>query len=157
LIKVVILRTGSYIQLPTSAGKTEIMLAMILALCGTGQDIPRMFIVEPTKRLVRQTRDRLVNRFPEIPVGLYYSDEQELEKPLTIITWDSFYNLMESQNIKPEEVDYLFLDEAHRGLTDLRRSLLHSLHDTTVIEGLIRFPGDHFDHESRALANLDPL
>src|SRR4051812_14737472 len=45
-------RKAYYIQLPTSAGKTEIMLAMILALCGTGQDIPRMFIVEPTKRLV---------------------------------------------------------------------------------------------------------
>jgi superfamily II DNA or RNA helicase len=131
--------TRTYVRMPTSSGKTEVMLGAVSGLSQQAQKdnyIPRMFLTEPTQLLVTQTRDRLLERFPEIPVGVYYSDEKELEQALTIITPESLYTLLINGTVKPNEVDYLFLDEAHRLLTDdRRRDLLKPFYDTTVITG----------------------
>src|ERR1700722_743308 len=58
-------RTRSYVQMPTSSGKTEVMLALVESLCRMGVDsLPTMFMVEPTQKLVRDTRARLLKHFP---------------------------------------------------------------------------------------------
>ena len=37
------------------------------------------------------------------------------------------------------------------------RTMMRRFREVERPRFVIRFPGDHFDHESRALANLDPL
>jgi superfamily II DNA or RNA helicase len=130
-------RNRTYVQMPTSSGKTEVMLAMVEALIRNAAQgrLPRMFMVEPTQKLVRDTRARLMKHFPHIPVGVYYADEQNLDNALTIITGDSFNDLLEFGIVDPEETDYLFLDEAHRWLTKMRRDALKPFYRTSVITG----------------------
>ena len=122
--------------IPAGGGKTEIFQAITNAL---GQDVklasdavarvtPRTIILEPTNQLVEQTYDRYKGNaekgikplYPNMMIGKT-GDGKESVQPLTIMTYDLFMDWLKDGKITSQDVDYLFLDEAHRGLSDARQ------------------------------------
>lgn len=106
-----------YIKLPTASGKTVLFTELIEA---TG--LPAL-VVMPTKVLVDQTGEKFKQFAPGIEVGKVYGDAKEYGRQVTLTTYDSFMDKVESGEFMPEIYDngLLILDEGHRALSPHRR------------------------------------
>jgi superfamily II DNA or RNA helicase len=107
-----------YIKLPTGTGKTVLFVETIRSIL-QATNLKKMIVV-PTQLLVEQTEQRFKQFAPEIPIGKLYSLEKDDSKQVTITTYSSLVQRLKQGLIKPENYDYLVLDEAHRSLTSLR-------------------------------------
>lgn len=132
--------THGWLEAPAGGGKTEVMFAYLNAMMSgrhEGLDAaPRIYMIEPTRRLISQTKERLAKSFPHLNVGTYYSEVKDLDQPITLITQDSFYTLVEQGIIKPAETDLLLIDEAHRMLSDPRRHIVEQFKPHSLMIGL---------------------
>jgi superfamily II DNA or RNA helicase len=133
--------TGLY-DYTTGSGKGEMCLGILDALYKREPKIqkPRTFYITSTIKLAQDAARRFEKKGLGVPHGIYHSHEKELENPITFITYDSFYDLVNAGIIKPEEVDMLLLDEAHRGLTDKRRDIFNKFKLTSLIQGFSGSP-----------------
>lgn len=106
--------TEGYIKAPPGFGKTVLFTELAAAT-----DVPTLIVV-PTKLLVEQTYARMRKFHPELDIGRIYDKRKEWSAKIKIVTYDSFVAHTQSGNLKPEETEMLFLDEAHKSLTDKR-------------------------------------
>jgi len=106
-----------YLKLPTGFGKTVMFTELSKLAVSAGL---RVTVVVPTKILLKQTQEKGFTKFaPDVPVGLFYGDEEKnANNPVTITTYDSL------ENIDPNGIDILILDEAHRGFSNRRQELI---------------------------------
>lgn len=113
-------KNKGYLKLPTGYGKTVVFSRLMEALH------LKALVVVPKQDLIDQTLEKLDDHAPSLDVGAYYADEKRWGADGTVITYDSFHNLLNEDKasaspIKPEDYDLVILDEAHRGLSDLRQ------------------------------------
>lgn len=119
--------TEGYIKLPTGVGKTVLFTEFIEALN------LRTLIVVPTQVLVDQTEDKLKRFAPGVEFGKVYPKEKQFGRQVTIITYDSLIQQVESGALKPEEYDCLILDEVHQSLSPRRAETVQKFGKTLKI------------------------
>lgn len=99
------------IVLPTGAGKTVVMAAMIhryvTAIPGT-----RILILAHVRELVQQNASKLLAAWPEAPVGIYSASlkRRDLEEPVIFASIQSVHR----KALHLGAFDLVFVDEAHR-------------------------------------------
>lgn len=98
-----------YLKLPTGTGKTVLFSQIVKAM-----DL-RSLIVVPSKILVNQTGKR-IEQFTDLDYGKYFTDIKETDNDVTVITYQSLINAVESGEIAPKDYGLLILDEIHKGL-----------------------------------------
>lgn len=141
---------AGYIKLPTAAGKTVLFTELIEA---TGL---QALVVMPTKVLIDQTGERFQQFAPGVEVGKVYQDAKEYGRQVTLTTYDSFMDKVESGDIVPEDfIDgLLVLDEGHRALTPRRRYTV-GLFKEAIKLGFTATPKYATNKELRDLLNYE--
>jgi superfamily II DNA or RNA helicase len=115
---------SGYIKLPTGTGKTVLFTEFVEAL-----DL-RTLIVVPTKLLVDQTEKRLEQFAPELDVGVVRSGrKKDLSKQCTVITYASFVEKLDKDEILSSDYDCLILDEVHMGLSNTRVNAINQFNN----------------------------
>lgn len=112
-------KTEGYIKLPTGSGKTVIFLELIEAL-GL-----KTLIVVPTNLLVDQTHSKAQEFAADLDLGRIDGYVQEKGKDVTVITYASLVNYVESGKLNSTEYDLLILDEEHRSKSELRQNSIN--------------------------------
>ncbi len=106
---------------PTASGKTEIFVRLISGTAAPGEDgrvpTPTTLVLVPTRQLARQVSGRLRAALPDLRVG----DLSGTPAAVSVGTYDGFMSLLARDDIAPGDVDHLVLDEAHRGLSKIRK------------------------------------
>lgn len=149
---------GFITTLPAGAGKTEIFTQTVLenAIEVTDEHekvrliTPPTVILVPSEDLIKQTYSELKEREPNLLVGVDYGKEKDI-KPLTITTYNTFADKVEEGKIKPGDVKLMVMDEAHRGLSDMRFAVFSRFLNNTLIDAYSASPA--FD----AMKNLYEL
>lgn len=143
--------------IPTGGGKTEIFshvihsLAKPIARSEPKRSItPRTLIIEPTKQLVEQTSARIKKQFPDLQVGIYNGTTKDVQQ-ITVITYASFMDLVEKEQLTPDDIDVMVMDEAHRGLSDDRQETFKQFKNKAAIFAFTASPA--FD----AMKNVQTL
>ncbi|MGD9650575.1 MAG: DEAD/DEAH box helicase, partial [Dongiaceae bacterium] len=90
------------------------------------------FIVVPTTNLLHQTKAEVEDYAPILKrpgmIGVYGDGKKELGKPVTIITYNSWIDLVESGQINPAKINIHIADEAHKNTSDRREEVTRALH-----------------------------
>jgi superfamily II DNA or RNA helicase len=117
-------KTKGYYKLPPGNGKTAIASAAIRANYLSDKPLKTIFLV-PTRVLLKQGFDEISNFIPEAAnnndIGLYYSDKKDLDKPITVMTYQSLVRGLLTGKINPLEYGFVVEDEGHETLTNLRK------------------------------------
>ncbi len=137
-----------YVKLPTGVGKTVLFSELVEALN------LRTLIVVPTKLLIRQTNDRLVEFAEDLEVGKIYTSAKEYGRQVTITTYNSLVSQVNKGLLSPKDFDCVIVDEVHLSLTDKKQAVLNQFNDCLQI-GFTATPeysqdkkvGDWFDTE----------
>ena len=116
---------ASFYEMATGLGKTA-MFGGILAkkLANSERDGVSLnaAVVVPTRDLLEQTKKAIVKFAPytKEKIGFYGDRYKDLTHPLTIMTYDSWYDLSADGTIGSHNIDILVSDEAHRGTSERR-------------------------------------
>ncbi len=142
-------KLSGFFEIPTGVGKTAVFSAIIgeaVRLAQSDGQALRIGIVSPTTNLLTQTRDELLSINPDLAdkVGLYGGNDRQLDMPITIITYDSWANLVDNGTLGGESFDILISDEAHRGTSAERERKLIEAFDNGVAK-LAFTATAHFD------------
>lgn len=137
-------------DMPTGVGKTALFIRLLQLLFPVTEPanpeekppdtaIPRVIIITPYVNLVKQTRDEFIkfggayaDSHPVKNVGVYYGDEKDLSKPITVTTYASFLALVREGVITQANNDIIILDEAHQSLTEMRKEALYQFDDSLI-------------------------
>lgn len=123
------------VVMPTGSGKTEIFLRVAeasgLEVGETRLAVPTL-VLEPTRQLVTQTVEAFRERFPKLH-ALPMETGQGLPGTVTVLSYDLFMDMVLDGRIKPDDVAAIVMDEAHRGLSDMRRDVIGRFLGNTVI------------------------
>ncbi len=128
--------------IPTAGGKTEIIVRLVEA---TGLDaggarlaVPTI-VLEPSRHLIRQTVETFRERFPALQVsGLLAPDDRP--RGVTVMSYELFVNMLRDGRLLPGDVGAVVMDEAHRGLSDLRQDLIRRFLDHAVVTAFSATP-----------------
>ena len=128
--------------IPTGGGKTEVFVRMVEA---TGLDaggarlaVPTI-VLEPTRHLIQQTVETFNERFPTLQVsGLLGPDDRP--RSVTVMSYELFVNMLRDGRLIPGDVGAVVMDEAHRGLSDLRQGLIRRFLDHAVVTAFSATP-----------------
>lgn len=105
-------KTEGTIKLPTGVGKTILFLEASKAIN------QRTLIVVPTNILLDQTVNKIQEFNLDLEVGTVNSRSKTFGKQTTVTTYASLVSQINRGTISPKDFDLVFLDEAHRSLTD---------------------------------------
>jgi superfamily II DNA or RNA helicase len=128
--------------IPTGGGKTEIFVRMVEA---TGLDaggarlaVPTI-VLEPSRHLIQQTVEAFNERFPTLQVsGILAPDDRP--RSVTVMSYELFVNMLRDGRLLPGDVGAVVMDEAHRGLSDLRQGLIRRFLDHAVVTAFSATP-----------------
>lgn len=109
---------SGYVKYPTGGGKTVIFVEMAKAM-----DVPTLAVV-PTLDLVDQTVGKFSKFAPGIKTGRIMGGVRQMSEQTTVITYDSFCDLVESGELDPNAFSCLILDEAHLALSPRRQKIV---------------------------------
>ncbi len=150
-------RLKGYFEIPTGVGKTAIFIGIIAAAHKAafrdGEEL-KTAIVVPTVQLLEQTRKAFELFAPQLhnQIGLYGGGRRSLSHPLTIMTYDAWYDLSQSGKISSENIDILISDEAHRGTSERRIENIKGIFNALTAQ--IAFTATaHFDEEKSVEAS----
>ena len=123
-----------FLDIPTGVGKTAIFSAVIgisYRLAAEQGDAFTSMVVEPSNDLVDQTYAEMLTICPFLKglIGQYDQRQKELDKPITIITYNSWTTLLEEGKINAKNTDLLISDEAHRGTSRRREKNIFDAYD----------------------------
>lgn len=132
--------------MPTASGKTRVFLSGVSALGYTGPDgrttFPNVIVLVPTQTLISQVLADFAALYPHVDVG-YLSSATMLDaegrpirpgvRPVTVMTYQGYEILWSKGSIRSGDVDVMVMDEAHRGLSDLRRDALGPVADSGAV------------------------
>lgn len=110
-----------YIKKPTGSGKTAIFTSLVAMLKHeeNPREPVRTLVLAPKKDIVVQILGedgkRGFGRFAShLEVGAYFQDRKELDKPTTVMTYQSFGRLVDEGVIKGGDYDVVIADELHK-------------------------------------------
>ncbi len=152
-----------YSVIPSGGGKTGVFTPMAEAVATLAQvrDFHfRTVVLVPTLPLVRQVLDEFAARHPHVERS--YLASAEMRGPgdvrhfrgwsdMTVTTYAGFARMASKGVVAPRDVDLLILDEAHRGLSDLRRETIEPFFARCAVAAFSATP--EFDDDR----NLDAL
>jgi superfamily II DNA or RNA helicase len=107
-----------YVKGPMGYGKTVIFAELCEAI---GQ---RAIIVVPSKLLLHQTKREMTFFAESVEIGLLYGEKKESNAHVIITTYASLVKQCNDGLINPKDFNWIFLDEIHEGLTDLRKETI---------------------------------
>lgn len=119
--------THGWITLPTGFGKTVIFTEMVKAL-----QVPCVIVV-PTTELVEQTLKQINRFFPSSDVGRVDQLGKDFGKKIIVTTYASFVHQVRENNIRPNKVGVLILDEVHEALSDQRKAAIERFNQNVVL------------------------
>lgn len=127
--------------IPTAGGKTEIFQRLVSAShrSSAGLDL-RTVVLVPTRQLIMQTVKRFKTEFPDLEVGYLGKDLGTVWSSTMVMTYARFSSMVRRGLIVPGDIDHLVLDEAHRGLSDLRQSYFRRFLGTTLVTAFSATP-----------------
>ena len=150
-------RLKGFFEIPTGVGKTAVFVGIVAAahkVALLNDDALKTAIVVPTIQLLDQTQ-KAFNKFaPQIgnQIGLYGGGDKELSQPLTIMTYDAWFDLSQKGAISSANIDILISDEAHRGTSERRIENIQGVFNDTTAQ--IAFTATaHFDEEKSVQAS----
>ena len=133
------IRARGYFDMATGTGKTGLFSVVTRHAYDIAREQGRSgsfktLIVEPTVPLLGQTRAKLLSVAPELElaVGVYGGGRKDTNRPITLITYDSWLDLIESGQIKDSDISLHINDEAHHGLSARRQNILNEKLADTV-------------------------
>jgi superfamily II DNA or RNA helicase len=138
--------------IPTAGGKTRIFLAQTNAIWQAGKAagvMPNVLVLLPTRQLITQTLEGFDEHFPDVEVGAIDVGRKSAA-PVTLVTYEGFTRMVQEGHISPEMIDAIVMDEAHRGLSDLRQSVLDGFLGRSVVTAFSATP--NFDDEKGVTA-----
>lgn len=145
-----------YTVVPTGGGKTFVFAHIVNSLSksfrlrGDNHKIPPpTIILVPTEDLVDQTLEAFQG-FSGLEVGQYYGKQKQI-RPVTVMVYNSFVDAVDKGWIKPGDISMLMMDEAHRGLSDLRQDIFDKFKRNTLMLAYTATP--EFDENK----NIDAL
>ena len=123
----------AYADMATGTGKTGLFgtvirhLYRILDERGLRDEF-KTIIVEPTLPLLKQTHDSLLAIGPELAplIGVYGGSAKQLDTPISILTYNSWVDLLESGRLEGGRIGFHVTDEAHYALSERRQDLFSS-------------------------------
>lgn len=108
-------------------------IALLYHATGTGKTITaisdakrlngRTLYLAHTKELVYQTKEKFAEFWPEKEVGVYIAENRNKNSYIVCGSVQSVSQNIE--NFKPEEFDYIIVDEAHHGAADTYKKILN--------------------------------
>lgn len=123
------------VVMPTASGKTEIILRAVEASgLDVGNDrlaIPTIVLV-PTRQLVAQTLRAFRARFPSLHLASL-GEGGAAPASVTVMTYDLFVDMLSDGRLAPGDVRAVAMDEAHRGLSDIRQDLIRGFLGNVVL------------------------
>lgn len=131
-------KKAGYFEIPTGIGKTGVFIGIAheaLKAAEADKQKIRTAIVVPTTTLLYQTQQDITKFAPELErnIGLCGDGHKNLQKPITIMTYDAWVTLTEKGELSHKNVDILILDEAHRGTSENREEhLIQSYGNDTI-------------------------
>lgn len=127
-----------FFVIPTGIGKTALFIGILRETLkearAQGHDL-NIHIVVPTVNLLHQTKEEFEGFAPNLmdDIGLYGDGKKDISKPISIMTYNAWTDLIESGSIHSGNVDILISDEAHRGTSGRReQNFLESFDGATV-------------------------
>jgi superfamily II DNA or RNA helicase len=151
------------VVIPTGGGKTSVFGSLVNSVAGRkGQAdaAPRIVMLVPSLPLVAQVLMEFRTRHEEVDIG-YLASRTVIDKeghayrqgrrPTTVMSYALFMRQVASGELSGDDVDLIVLDEAHRGLSDLRRGVFEDLFPSTMVVAFSATPA--FDEE-RSLNGL---
>lgn len=131
-------RRIGYYEHATGLGKTALFSADLQAAYseaardGLDKDLIS-YVVVPTTVLLHQTKEEIEEYAPYLKrpgmIGVYGDGKKELGRPVTIITYDSWVDLVESGQIDPATINIHIADEAHKNTSDRREDITRLMHE----------------------------
>lgn len=138
-----------FFEMPTGVGKTAVFVGIIAAAQAAAEqeaDSLNTVVVVPTTQLLYQTQSAFADFAPQLAdkIGLYGDGHKDLDHPITIMTYDAWYDLSQSGKIGSHNVHILVSDEAHRGTSERRIENLAGIFNAKTVQ--IAFTATaHFD------------
>jgi len=127
-----------FFEIPTGVGKTAVFVGIVAAAHSAAEQDGKELktaIVVPTTQLMYQTQESFQgnDKDPKDPdyfsgfapnlkgqIGFFGDGKKNLKLPITIMTYDAWYDLSQSGKIGSHNIDILISDEAHRGTSERR-------------------------------------
>jgi superfamily II DNA or RNA helicase len=96
-------------------------------------------VLEPSRHLIQQTVEAFNERFPTLQVsGILAPDDRP--RSVTVMSYELFVNMLRDGRLLPGDVGAVVMDEAHRGLSDLRQGLIRRFLDHAVVTAFSATP-----------------
>ena len=112
------------LRIPTGSGKS-IVQAYIFKILLENNYVEKPVIIVPSTTLIQQFYYDLIDYgFSEETLGVYYGKKKELDKTLTISTWQSLINFSYEAL---QDFDSIFVDEVHTGKAAKVNELLRNM------------------------------
>ena len=123
-------KTSFLIVLPTGTGKTEILIADVAREFQRNKKLKTLILV-PGKDLKPQIVQNFIERssYYNLPNTLIISENLEADIVIQTYSWMSRYY----QQIKPEQFDYIAVDEAHHAVAPTVQKVIQHFNPSTLI------------------------
>jgi superfamily II DNA or RNA helicase len=128
-----------FFKLPTGVGKTAIFVGIIAemmkALKKRGIE-PKIGVVVPVITLLNQTLGSFAKFAPSTKnlIGLYGDGNKDADQPITIMTYDGWYDLTKAGVFGSHNLHILISDESHRGTSERRIEAILGAYDSRTIQ-----------------------
>lgn len=145
---------NAIVVMPTGGGKTEIFVRTVES---SGLDVGDLrialptIVLEPTRQLVGQTVGVFRERYPNLHVGAL-DGPLALPGSVTVMSYDLFSDMVLDGRMAPGDVSAIVMDEAHRGLSDIRQGVMNRFLGRTVVTAYSATPA--FDANKNVYALL---
>ncbi|WP_309383978.1 DEAD/DEAH box helicase [Cerasicoccus frondis] len=146
-----------FFEIATGIGKTAIFVGIIGAAYRIAEKDGiqlKTAIVVPTNQLLHDTPKDIETFAPHLKgkIGLYGDGRKNLKMPITIMTYDAWYDLSVNGKIGSHNTDILISDEAHRGTSERRIENIKGVFNGQTAQ--IAFTATaHFDEEKSVQAS----
>lgn len=140
-----------FFEIPTGVGKTAVFVGIVAAAHKAaeedGEELKTVIVV-PTTQLLTQTEEALNKFSPQLAgqIGLYGDGKKNLKLPITVMTYEAWFDLSEQGLIGSHNIDILISDEAHRGTSERRVDQMLGVFDARTLQ-LAFTATAHFDAE----------
>ncbi|MEW5423997.1 DEAD/DEAH box helicase, partial [Amorphus sp. 3PC139-8] len=98
----------------------------------------------PTRQLISQTIKRAHADF-DLSIGAWSASHGRRPRLITAMSYAAFAEMTLDGRLRPEDVDLIVMDEAHRALSELRQDVFGRYLDTTAVMAFTATPA--FDEE----------
>lgn len=157
-------RLKGFFSIPTGVGKTAVFIGIVAAAHAAAKangDELKTVIVVPTTQLLTQTiiaiqGNDLPKEHPDYFEGFaphlrgqisqYGDGDTDYSLPVTVMTYNAWFDLAEKGLIGSDNIDILISDEAHRGTSDRRVDQIAGVFDARTCQ-LAFTATAHFDKD----------